>query len=350
MRIMLDIGHPAHVHYFRNFINIMKLHGHQFLVTARNREHVADLLNHYGISYESRGKGGKSLPGKIWYLLVTVWKQYRRACKFKPDLFVDFSTIYSGPAAWITGKPYITFTDTENTKIYRYFIDPFCKEVYTPACFTSDLGKHHHRFNGLMELTYLHPNYFEPDFSILEELKIKPDERFAIVRFVDWMAVHDRGKHGFSDRRKLELVRALERYGRVFISAEGSLPDEIEGQRLKMESYKIHHLLFFATILVGEGATMTTEAAILGTPAVYLSDFKLGNLLYLEDNYGLVLNYGTTEKDQAMALKSAATLLGRSGAKSNAAQQSTKILEDHIDVTRFMVETIEKSAASSPGN
>jgi hypothetical protein len=77
-----------------------------------------------------------------------------------------------------------------------------------------------------------------------------------------------------------------------------------------------------------------------------LSDFRLGNLLYLENNYGLVLNYGTTEKDQAMALKSAATLLGRPGTKSNAARQSMKILEDHIGVTRFMVETIEQFDAN----
>lgn len=346
MRIMLDIGHPAHVHYFRNFIRIMESRGHRFLVTARDREHVKGLLHYYGIPYENRGEGGKSLPGKIWYLVGTAWEQYRRARKFKPDLFVDFSTIYSGPAARITGKPYITFTDTENTRIYRRFIDPFCKKVYTPLCFKMDLGSHHHRFNGLMELAYLHPDYFEPDPSILEEMKIKPEERFAIVRFVDWMAVHDRGKHGFSDRRKVELVRALERYGRVFISSEGPLPDELEAQRLRLASHKIHHLLFFATVLVGEGATMTTEAAILGTPAVYLSDFRLGNLLYLENNYGLVLNYGTTEKDQAMALKSAATLLGRPGTKSNAARQSMKILEDHIGVTRFMVETIEQFDAN----
>ncbi|MGQ1889278.1 DUF354 domain-containing protein [Thermophagus sp. OGC60D27] len=341
MRIMIDIGHPAHVHYFRNFIRIMETRGHQFLVTARSREHVTELLRHYDIPFEDRGIGGTSLMGKIFYLLVTVWKQYRRALKFKPDLFLDFSTIYSGPAAWLTRKPYITFTDTENTKLYRRFIDPFCKVVYTPECFPSHLGKHHRRFNGVMELAYLHPKYFEPDPAVLEALNLKPGDRFAILRFVDWKALHDRGKAGFPEHRKMELVKSLERFGKVLISSEGALPNELESHRLRIDPAKMHHLLFYATLLVGEGATMTTEAALLGTPAIYLSDFRLANLLYLENNYGLVLNFGTSEKEQSMALNSAEMLFGRSGTKNNAAAQSGKFLDDHIDVTGFMVDAIE---------
>ncbi|PWE00346.1 DUF354 domain-containing protein [Marinilabilia rubra] len=340
MKIFIDIGHPAHVHYFRHFIRIMTEHGHQFFVTARKREHIHELLDFYNVSFRSRGRGGRSFIGKIFYLLITVFCQYLRARKFKPDLFLDFSTIYSGPAAYLLGKPYITFTDTENTGVYRKLIKPFCREVYTPKYFTSDLGSNHHRFNGLMELSYLHPNYFEPDLSVPESLGLKANEPFAVVRFVGWGAVHDRGKQGFSNKKKIELVRSLERFGRVFISAEGPLPELLEPLRLKLASHKIHDLLFYATLLVTEGATMATEAAILGTPAIFVSDFKLGNLQYLEDNYGMVLNFGTSEREQNLALKSAGMLLGRPGTKTNSARQAEKILEDHIDVTKFMVETI----------
>ncbi|WP_274925696.1 hypothetical protein [Methanogenium marinum] len=31
------MGHPAHVHLFRNFISEMQNRGHEFLVTARKR-------------------------------------------------------------------------------------------------------------------------------------------------------------------------------------------------------------------------------------------------------------------------------------------------------------------------
>lgn len=340
MRIFLDIGHPAHVHYFRNFIRIMEDKGHIFLVTARDREHVVNLLNYYQIPFVNRGKGGRTSIGKIWYLLITSWRQYLRAKRFKPDLFLDFSTIYSGPASWLLKKPYITFTDTENTGIYRFFIKPFSKKVYTPECFLKDLGLGHKRFNGLMELSYLHPRYFSPDPSVLDLLNLKPNDSFAIVRFVGWSAVHDHGKHGFTNDGKIQLVRSLEQFGRVFVSSEGALPAEMEPLRLNLESHQIHDLLFYATVMVGEGATMATEAAILGTPAIYLADFRLGNLIYLEEKYGMVLNFGTSEKEQRIALKSAAMLLSRPGTKSNGSRQAEKILEDHQDVTEFMVNQI----------
>jgi predicted glycosyltransferase len=51
MRILIDIGHPAHVHYFRNFIKIMEKKEHEFLIISRNKEIEHYLLKSYNISY-----------------------------------------------------------------------------------------------------------------------------------------------------------------------------------------------------------------------------------------------------------------------------------------------------------
>ena len=106
MRILIDIGHPAHVHYFRNFIKIMEGKGHEFLVVARDRQYVFDLLKAYGIKYVSRGKGGSGALGKLFYLKIASIKQYFIAEKFRPDLFLDFGTIYSGFASMMLRKPH----------------------------------------------------------------------------------------------------------------------------------------------------------------------------------------------------------------------------------------------------
>ena len=42
MKIFLDIGHPAHVHYFKNFIMEIKNEGHKVLITARNNVTYVD--------------------------------------------------------------------------------------------------------------------------------------------------------------------------------------------------------------------------------------------------------------------------------------------------------------------
>ena len=45
MNIFIDIGHPAHVHYFKNLIKIMeKEHEAIFTVTSRDKEMAHYLL------------------------------------------------------------------------------------------------------------------------------------------------------------------------------------------------------------------------------------------------------------------------------------------------------------------
>jgi len=70
MKIFIDIGHPAHVHYFRNFIKIMESKGHTFFVSARNRSIIFYLLEAYKIPYFDRGKGKDGIIGKLFYMLI----------------------------------------------------------------------------------------------------------------------------------------------------------------------------------------------------------------------------------------------------------------------------------------
>jgi len=47
MKILIDINHPAHVHYFKNIIKIMEKKGHEFLIISRNKEIEHYLLKKY---------------------------------------------------------------------------------------------------------------------------------------------------------------------------------------------------------------------------------------------------------------------------------------------------------------
>jgi len=69
-------------------------------------------------------------------------------------------------------------------KISSRFTFPFCDVILTPFCHENNLGKNHIKFNNLTEGLYLHRKYFNPDRSILELLKLKPNEKYVIVRFV----------------------------------------------------------------------------------------------------------------------------------------------------------------------
>lgn len=116
-------------------------------------------------------------------------------------------------------------------------------------------------------------------------------------------ATHDVNQFGILD--KAGYVDALRAYGRVFISAEGSLPIELDRYRLKCHPALIHDLLYYSSLYLGEGASMATEAALLGTPSIYVSSLahKMGNLDELEKKYGLLYSFTNSVEALNLAIK-----------------------------------------------
>lgn len=61
MRILIDIGHPAHVHLFKNFTHEMEKRGHELLFTCRDKEFEIALLEYNKLKYVSFGKNTNQL-------------------------------------------------------------------------------------------------------------------------------------------------------------------------------------------------------------------------------------------------------------------------------------------------
>jgi len=158
------------------------------------------------------------------------------------------------------------------------------------------------------------------------------------MRFVSWDASHDIGHGGFTIEAKLKAVDELKKYGKLFITSETPLPKELEKYRLNISPEKIHDLLHYAALYIGEGATTATEAAILGTPSIYISSLvnTMGNFDELEKKYGLV--YLFTEPEDA--LNKAKVILTDKNIKNKWGLKREKLLKDKIDVTSFITELI----------
>ena len=336
MKILLDIGHPAHVHYFRNFIKIMQNKKHKILVIARDKEVSQELLKAYNIEYITRGKGGVGLVGKILYLLKTNISMLKQALLFKPDIFLSFGSPYPAQVSWLLRKPHVTFADTEHATLTNYAFMPFSKTIITPNVFQDDLGKKHIKFNGFMELCYLDERYFIPSQDVYGLLGIEKDENYIIVRFVSWGAVHDIGHSGLSDKSKIEIIDKLSKYHRVFISSEGELPKRFAPYRLNISPDKMHDVLANATLFLGEGATMASECAMLGTPAIYVNSLNAGTLM-AEESSGSIFGF----RDSKGVLDKAVELLETPNLKEIFQENRKKLLKDTIDVTGFMVWLVE---------
>jgi len=297
--IHIDIIHPANVHYFKHAIFNWKAKGFEIIITCRNKEITYELLELEGLKYIPMGKNPKSVLGKVYFLFYCELKIFRLYLKRKPDLALSFGASYVAHIASVFGLPHISFDDTEHAKLNRSLYLPFTELVLNPESFFLDLGNKQYRFKGHMELFYLNEKYFKPDIRIYSELGITENTPFIFMRFVSWGALHDQGQMGFSDQYKLSLVRELCKKYRVFISSEGTLPAELQRFHIRIKPNRIHHVLFYASLFIGEGATMASECAALGTPAIYVNSLDLG-YLQRQAHEGLIINKryeeGTLEK------------------------------------------------------
>lgn len=335
MRILIDIGHPAHVHLFKNMAHEMIKKGHEFFFTVREGENQALLLEGNDFKYAIIGKKQKGTIRKLLGIFVFSFKIYLIAKRFKPDLFLSHGSMYAGYAALFTGKKHIALEDTGNME-QLFFSKPVSDVILSPQSLQVDLGRKHIQYNGFHELAYLHPNRFTPDISVLRELNVQEGEPFVILRFVSWNATHDLGQSGLSLSQKSDLINEISKYARVFISSEESLPHEFDKYAFKLAPNRLHHALFYATMYIGEGATTASECAMLGTPAIYINTITAGTLEQ-QEQYGLLFCF----RNSTGLVEKARNLLKTPGLKDEFQTRRNKMLSENIDVTSLLIWFVE---------
>ena len=336
MKILVDINHPAHVHFFKNFIREARAKGHELTITASDKDVACRLLDAYGFTYVRLGSYGDSILKKVLNIPVMDYRMYRVARHFRPDVMVGLASFRAAHAAFVLRKPCFIFDDTEHRKENLLYL-PFARQVYTPSCFRDNLGRKQIRYEGYHELAYLHPDYFTPDPQVLEEEGLSPGERFTVVRFVSWHAGHDIGAKGFTLEGKRRLIGELREYGKVVITAEGDLPPEFQSCAMRTPPERIHDLLSFAALYIGEGGTMASEAVALGVPAIFVSSLGAGTFDEQENKYGLMCSFTNGED----GIRKAVELLKMEGMSEEWQQKRARMLAEKVDVTAFIVDVIE---------
>jgi predicted glycosyltransferase len=339
LNILIDLTHPAHIHFFRNVINILQKEGHCVKLTGRNKDILVDLAEDYGIQMEVFGtarKGAISLGTEMlyrWYRILGIIRQ------FKPSAMMAIAGTYISLPGKLMGVPTHVFTDTEHAVISNLISFPFATCVYVPRCYNKRIRWNHSLYKGYHELAYLHPKYFKPDHGVLDEVGVKPGEIFSIIRFVGWGAAHDIGRAGFTANNKILAVKELAKAGKVFISSESNLPQELEPHRLNLDVSRIHDLMAYASLIFGESATMVSEGAVLGVPGVFVDPVGRGYTDEQELAYGMVFNF--TPERQIEAITKGTEILSDYNRDYWQTKRKT-LLNEKIDVTRMLYQIATK--------
>ncbi len=330
LKVLIVMGHPAHVHFFRHYMNEMKRRGHEFKVCVKVRENTTKLLDLYGIQYEIFGKTYPDRPSKACGMILNDLRLIGIARCFKPDLAASVGGLYSVHAGAALGVPTIDYMDTENAVMTNILTFPLATVIATPDCYYGKVPKSKHRpYPGYHELAYLHPKRFKADENRIKNLGVNSGE-YIIVRFSTLDASHQTGEAVLTYKDKIRLVRELSEYGKVLVDTEGELPVELKKHRLDIPEHHYHDVLAFAALYVGEGATAASEAGVLGVPWIFISGDGRGYLDDQERRYGIGATVDSVEK----ALEHAKKVFNGNLEPKKARK---KLLEEKIDVTGWMI-------------
>ena len=348
MRLLFDVVHPAHVHFFRHMRQQLIDDGHEALVVSRDKDVTLALLDHFAIPHVCAGRAATGgVTARAGELAARVSALVGHIRRFSPDVVATRNPA-GVQAARLTRVPGVFDTD-DGTAVGIHFraARPFADVITTPACLSEDFGAKHRRYPGFKALAYLHPNRFRPDGGIRDELGLRPGEPLFAARFSAHSASHDAKVKGLPAAAQRAVVEHLAQRGRVVVSGEERLPAGVASLGLAVPPARFHDVLAAADLCVGDSQSVAAEAAVLGTPAYRLSSFsdRVDYLQVLEADYGLVRNFLPGDETAMLAAVARATddLPGLARA---AATRRRRLLSEGVDVTAWYCELLTELAAS----
>jgi uncharacterized protein len=340
VKVLFDLNHPAHVHFFRHPMALLKERGWEVVVTSRGKDVALPLLAELGIEHHLLSvQSGGGMLALARELLQRDLALHRLARNCRPDVMAAIGGTFVAHVGSVVRIPSLAFYDTENATLQNAITYPFATRVVVPRCYAGWVPRSHLRYDGYHELSYLHPNRFRPEREIAERSGLDPQRENFLVRVVSWQANHDAFEVGWDAALLRKLVAWLAERGRVHVSSEAPLPDDLAGYAYRGRASDIHHLMAHCRLYIGESATMASESAVLGVPAIYAAATGRGYTDEQETRYRLVrslhrLNWGGLQAAVRSMLEEAP------GAYRERRQV---LLRETIDVAMFVADLIERA-------
>jgi predicted glycosyltransferase len=337
MRILIDITHPAHAHFFRPTLPVLRARGHEVAITSRDKDVTLRLLDAFGIEHEMLSRAGRTRWQLLVEMLVRVSRLRGVVKRFRPHLILAREGVFACQAGWLTGVPAISIDDTDDAPIQHALSFPFAWRVYTDRAYRKSVGSKQRFFKGVSCLAYLQPGVFEPDPSVLEAAGLGLEERLIFLRLVSWTSNHDYGHRGFDRHDLNRLLDRLEGFGRIVMSSEHALDEALEPYRITLDPQQIHHLMAFCSLYIGESPTMAAECAVLGVPAIHVSTRRVW---YTEELQRYELLHNVDNSADCLAL--ASNILQDSNYHLQNLKRRDHYLQEADDLVAVVLKAVEE--------
>lgn len=344
MRVLFDIVHPADVLFFKRPMEMLRERGDELTVLSRAKDVTCGLLDSFGIAHRPVSRAGSGRAGLAAELLRRDIAVFSEARKFRPDAMLGFGGVAISHVGRLLGIPAISFYDSENARLQTRITWPFIDKLYVPQSYAGPTPERRTtRLPGTKELSYLHPAAFHPDKDIACAGGLDPERDNVFLRVVDWRANHDLGKAGWTLEELRALISRLEVQAKIHLSSEINLPEDLASYHYRGSIQEVHHLMAHCRLYLGESATMASEAAILGVPAIYcgrdfpgyVRELEAAGLLRCRDDEATLL------LDEEIDVQ-----LARSPEELRAARD--RYVADKPDWAEAVIEAVDRLAGFAP--
>lgn len=342
MRVLFQLGHPAHFHLFKNTIADLQRDGHQTFILIRKKDILEDLLKQASLPYINILPSGKK---SVFTLMLRLWRVFKFTLTHHVDVLVG-STPEVAQVAWLLRRRSVIMAEDDASIVPQFIkaVKPFVDNYLSPiSCNNGPLESVTTHYEGFHKLAYLHPNRFSPDPTVVDQY-YEHSKPYFLLRFAQLNAYHDvsANAHGISDKIAMKLIEILSPHGNIYITSERELNPYLEKYRLNINPLDIHHIMAFANLYIGDSQSMAVEAAMLGTPSIRFNDFagKIGVLEELEKKYRLTIGIPSTKPEKLY--QTVENMISTNNIRNIYQSRRQRMLEDKIDVATFFTDFIEK--------
>lgn len=283
MLIWLDILTPKQVHFLGELGRRLEERGHSVFRTIRDYKEVNELVRLKNMNTLSVGKhGGASLTGKLVASANRIQRLAKIISKLQPDLSIAFASPEAARTAFGLGIPHYTVNDSPHSTSVARLTIPLCVKLFSPSIISKetweDLGAKSGmiiQYDALDPVAWLRT--FIPNSTVLRELSLESSQPIVVVRVEEAFASYLLGHVPERESVTIPIIReimdcdpaiqivVLPRYMEQIQTLNAVFQDQV---RVPQQIIDGPNLLFFASVFIGAGGTMTAEAALLGTPTI----------------------------------------------------------------------------------
>jgi len=354
LRVFMDILTPKQCMLFSKLSERLEKEGHQVLKVTREYREVVKLLALKGVDAKVVGKhGGGTLAGKLRASAGRVLKLASLVKEWKPDVAVSFSSPETARVAFGLGIPHVCVNDSPHAEAVARLTIPLSKRLLTPKVIPKRawlrFGISEDRiiqYDALDAWAWLRD--FKPNENVLKQLGLDRSKPIITFRTEEAFAAYLLGKTPkkpsvipiieklLQASRDFQIV-VIPRYEKQAVALQ-----EILGKRAMVCESIVdgQSLLFFSSIFVGAGGTMTAEAALMGVPtfSCYPDEpFLIEKYLM---NKGLIIRENDPEKAAKKIIRTLSSLESVKAAQEEKARRLTQTFEDPIKVIASTIKDV----------